>query len=123
MAKKQESNAGAIAAVGAGVLALSAAAYLLFGPDGKKNRKIIRGWSVKMKGEIIEKLESAKEITEPVYHDIVNKVTEKYAKLKNVDQDELLAVVADVRKQWKNMMKDAKPKKKVAKKATKKASK
>ncbi len=120
MAKKQSSSVGAKVAVGAGVLALSAAAYLLFGPEGKKNRKMIRGWSVKMKGEIIEKLEAAKEITEPVYHDILDKVTEKYAKLKNVDQEELLAVVADVRKQWKNMMKDAKPKKKVAKKTTKK---
>ncbi len=119
MVKKQASSAGTIAVVGAGVLALSAAAYLLFGPEGKKNRKMIRGWSVKMKGEIIEKLESAKEITEPVYNDIVNKVSEKYAKLKNVDKEELIAVCADVRKQWKNMMKDAKPKKKVAKKKTK----
>ena len=122
MSKKQSSNVGTKVAIGAGVVALSAAAYLLFGPEGKKNRKIIRGWAVKMKGEIIEKLEAAKEITEPVYHDIVDKVTEKYAKLKNVDQEELLAVVADVRKQWKNMIKDAKPKskKKVAKKTTKK---
>lgn len=118
MAKKETSNRGAIAAVGIAVVAASAAAYLLFGPDGKKNRKAIRGWAVKMKGEIIEKLESAKEVTEPVYHDIVNKVAEKYSKLKNVNPDELLAVIEDARKQWKHMMRDAKPKKKkkVAKK-------
>ncbi len=110
MAKKQSKNVGEKVAIGVGVVALSVAAYLLFGAEGKKNRKMIRGWQVKMKGEIIEKLEAVKEITEPVYHNVVDKVIEKYAKLKHVDQEELLAIVADVRKQWKNMMKDAKPK-------------
>lgn len=117
MSKKQSKNVGVNVAIGAGVAVLSAAAYLLFGHEGKKNRKMIRGWSIKMKGEIIEKLEAVKEITEPVYHDIVDKVTEKYTKIKNVDKEELLGVVADTRKQWKNMMKDAKQKKKMAKKS------
>lgn len=124
MAKKQSQgkNIGAAAVVGMGIGALSAAAYVLFGPEGKKNRKKITGWSIKMKGEVIEKLEAAKEITEPVYHDIVEKVSQKYAKLKNVDEAELALVVADIRKQWKHMMRDAKPKKKVAKKAPKKVA-
>lgn len=115
--ESQVKNIGKAVAVGAGIAALSAAAYVLFGPEGKKNRKAIRGWAIKMKGEVIEKLETAKEITEPVYHDIVNKVSEKYAKLKNVDAEELTKAVEDLRKQWKNMVRDAKPKKKVAKKA------
>ena len=122
MTKKQsqEKKIGTAVAVGAGIAALSAAAYVLFGPEGKKNRKAIRGWSVKMKGEVIEMLESAKDITEPVYHDIIEKVSQKYAKLKNIDEAELALVVADLRKQWKHMMRDSKPKKKVAKKAVKK---
>lgn len=122
MTKKQsqENNVKVATTVGAGIAALSAAAYILFGPEGKKNRKKINGWTVKMKGEVIEKLESAKEITEPVYHDIVEKVSQKYAKLKNVDEAELALIVADIRKQWKHMVKDAKPKKKIAKKAVKK---
>ena len=116
--KKESSakNVGKMVAVGAGIAALSAAAYVLFGPEGKKNRKAIRGWAVKMKGEVIEKLENAKEITEPVYHDIVNKVSDKYSKLKNVDAEELAKAIEDLRKQWKNMVRDAKPKKKVSKK-------
>ena len=84
--------------IGAGVAAITAAAYVLFGPEGKKNRKIIRGWSVKMKGEIIEKFENAKELTEPVYHQIIDAAKEKYAKLKNVDQDELEKVIVDIKK-------------------------
>lgn len=116
MKKEQGKNIGKAVAVTAGIAALSAAAYVLFGPDGKKNRKMIRSWAVKMKGEVIEKLENAKEVTEPVYHDIINKVSEKYGKLKNVDQAELMAAAEDLRKQWKHMMRDMKPKKKVAKK-------
>lgn len=122
MAKKQSQgkNIEVATVVGMGIGALSMAAYVLFGPEGKKNRKKITGWSIKMKGEVIEKLEAAKEITEPVYHDIVEKVSQKYAKLKNVDEAELALVVADIRKQWKHMMRDAKPKKKVTKKTVKK---
>jgi len=109
MAKtKKGSNIGEIVGIGAGIAALSAAAYIMFGPDAKKNRKAIRGWAVKMKGEIIEKLEQAKDITEPIYHDIVDQIEAKYAKVKNVDSKELEAVVADIKKHWKSLEKDAK---------------
>jgi len=114
--KKGMGASGAVA-VGVTVAAMSAAAYLLFGPEGKKNRKIIRGWSVKMKGEIIEKFEKAKDLTEPVYHSIVDQVSAKYAKMKDIDADELSKVVADIRKHWKSVSKDGKKAvKKVAKK-------
>ncbi len=103
-------STGAVVGIGASVAALSAAAYVLFGPDAKKNRKVVKGWAVKMKGEIIENFEKAKDITEPVYQSIIDKVSTKYAKVKNVDQVELEALVADIRKHWKTMTKDLKPK-------------
>jgi hypothetical protein len=123
MAKKKEDGLGVKAAlgIGAGVAAISAAAYVLFGPEGKKNRKIIRGWSVKMKGEIIEKFENAKELTEPVYHQIVDAAQAKYAKLKNVDQEELVKVVSEIKKHWKSLKKDALAKKPKTVKKVKKA--
>ena len=105
-----------MAEIGAGVAALSAAAYVLFGPDAKKNKKAIKGWAIKMKGEIIEKLEEAKEITEPVYHKVIDEVSAKYAKVKKVDPKELELAILDVKKHWKTMMKDMKPKKKVVSK-------
>ena len=109
---KKGLSAGAVAGIGAGVAALSAAAYVLFGPNGKKNQKALRGWTVKMKGEIIEKFEEAKELTEPVYHQIVDGVQAKYAKLKNVDQAELTATVAEIKKHWKSLKKEVVGKKK-----------
>jgi hypothetical protein len=70
-----------------------------------------------MKGEIIEKLEQAKEITEPVYHKIIDEVSAKYAKAKNIDAKDVEIAVAEVKKHWKTMVKDAAPKKKVKAKA------
>ena len=110
---KKGLSTGAVVGIGATVAALGAAAYVLFGPEGKKNKKAIRGWIVKMKGEIIEKLEEAKEISEPTYHKIIDTVSAKYAKIKNMDPKELEVAVGDIKKHWKTMMKDAKPKKKV----------
>lgn len=109
---KKGMSTGAKVAIGASVAAAGVAAYLLFGPEGKKNRKVVRGWAVKMKGEVIEKFEQAKEVTEPIYHKIVDQVSARYAKMKNVDQAELKAMVADMRKHWKAMSKGAKSKSK-----------
>lgn len=121
--KANNGGAGKALAVGVGVAAVSAAAYLLFGPEGKKNRKKVQGWAVKMKGEMIEKFEKAQEVTEPIYHKVVDEVSAKYAKLKNVDKKDVDDAVAEVKKHWNALMRDVKPKaKKTAKKSPAKKS-
>ncbi len=105
---KKEKNVGAVVAVGVGIAAATVAAYLLFGPEGKKNRKVIKGWVVKMKGEIIEALEKVQNVTEPAYNKVVDTISAKYAKAKNIDKQELEAVVADLRKHWKVISKGTK---------------
>lgn len=106
--KKKGVSAGKIIGVGASVAALGAAAYLLFGPNGKKNQKAVKGWAVKMKGEIIEEFEKAKNITEPMYHEIVDKVQDRYAQFQNVDKKELENVIKEIKKNWKAIAKEAK---------------
>ncbi len=110
--KKKTNKVGKALAIGAGVAVLSAAAYVLFGPEGKNNRKKIKGWAVKMKGEIIEKFEKMKEVTEPMYHKVVDEISQKYSKAKGVSSDEVKEVVADLKKHWKTMVKDTKKGKK-----------
>lgn len=116
--KKKGVSASTIIGVGASVAALGAATYLLFGPNGKKNQKAIKGWAVKMKGEIIEEFEKAKNITEPIYHDIVDKVQARYSKFQNVDKKELENAIKEIKKNWKAISKEAK--KGVSKKSKKK---
>lgn len=109
--KKKGMSAKTVVGLGVGIAALSAATYLLFGPNGKKNQKIIKGWTVKMKGEIIEEFEKAKELTEPIYHNIIDKIQNKYAKIKGIDQEELRGVIEEIKKHWKGIQKQAKNKK------------
>jgi gas vesicle protein len=109
---KKGLSAKAVIGIGAGVAVLSAAAYVLFGPQGKKNRKVIHGWAVKMKGEIIEEFENAKELTESNYYDIIDRAQARYAKFKNVDKEELALLIKDIKRHWKAIKKDADSKKK-----------
>jgi hypothetical protein len=103
--KSKSSNVGKTIGVVAGVAALSAASYVLFGPNAKKNKKAIKGWAIKMKGEIIEKFEDAKVLSEPVYNQIIDQVSKKYSKAKKIDEVELKATVSELKKHWKKMTK------------------
>ncbi len=106
-------------------LAAIAGGVFLYGTDaGKKKRKEIKGWMLKAKGEVIEKLENLKEVNEENYHKIVDAVENKYKAVKSVAPEELAEVVADLKKSWKSIVKVAKaqkaPKKKSVKKVVKK---
>lgn len=114
--KNTKSNAGKVVAVSAGIAVLGAAAYLLFGPEGKKHRKDLKSWMIKMKAEVMEKMEKAKDLSTETYENIIHGVEAKYKAMKNVDADMLAKEVADLKKNWKSMMKDMK-----GKTATKKA--
>jgi len=121
-------SAGKVVAIGAGVAALAAASYYFFGPEGQKNRKSIKGWMIKMKGEIVDKMEDAQEVTEAVYHQIVDTVAANYLKGGKAASSEVAAFVNVLKKQWRGISKSttgAKKKKKatgavkkVAKKTT-----
>jgi hypothetical protein len=54
-----------------------------------KNRKAVKGWMLKAKGEILEKLEQTKDINEEKYHKIVDSATKKYGPLAKVGKKSL----------------------------------
>jgi len=110
MAKKKTSSSKTTGSyigwgVGLGVTAAAAAsAYFLYGTkEGQKQRKKVRGWMVKMKGEVLEKMEQAKDLNEKKYQEIIDAVAGKYQKLKTVEQSEVKAVVSDLKKHWRNI--------------------
>ncbi len=110
MVKKQTkkhggSSVGTVAAVGAGVIALAAASYFFFGPEGKKNRHALKGWMVKMKGEVIEKIETSKEMSEAAYAKIVDAVAMKYAKVGKISEAEIRIFADLLKSQWQGILK------------------
>ncbi len=104
MATKKASSKGMTTkskvAIGVGAVALAAATYYFFGPDGKKHRKTLKGWMIKMKGEVIEKMEQAKEMSQDAYNKIVDTVAAGYQK-SGIAEGDLRAFVANLKKQWK----------------------
>lgn len=126
--KKQTSSTGVGIAVAAAVVAAAGVAFLYGTDSGKKSRKKIKGWTLKAKGEILEKLESAKEISEETFEKIAEQVLAKYSKVKSIEQKELDTFAKELKGHWRSIKKELatsapKAKKAPAKKAAAKKTK
>jgi hypothetical protein len=131
--KKQIKQKNDVVVNATGLAALAAAAagvYFLYGSkDATKNKKKITSWSLKMKADVLEKIEKLKEIDEKIYSDVVEVVTAKYTALKNTNNDEVEAIKKELSSHWKAIKNTISPapkkvvKKTVAKKAAKKVAK
>ena len=140
--------------VGIGLTTAAVAAagvYFLYGSkDAKKNRKKVKGWMIKARGDILEALEKADGITQEEYNALVEAVGGAYSRLQNASQSEIKDFKKEMKEHWKDIersgakkkiksavkkviknskkaakkvAKKASPKKKTAKKSTKKSSK
>jgi hypothetical protein len=101
--KANESHVAQIAVIGASLAGLAATAYFLFGPKSAKRRQHAKAWAIKMKGEVVERLEAAREITQPAYQEIIDTVAKDYAKGKKAGQEEIEAVAKDLKSHWKSI--------------------
>jgi len=119
--KKTKSN---VVEIGAGIAAVAAAAaagaYFLYGKNGSKNRKKIKGWMLKAKGEVLDQMEKAKELTEDSYNSVVDKVAQKYQAVKDIDPTELQQLAKELKGHWKSIKSQLSPKPKAKKKVAKK---
>jgi hypothetical protein len=71
-----------------------------------------------MKGDVIEKLEMAQEISEPVYHEIIDSVAKEYEKGMKASKAEINELAQDLKKHWKTISKSAQTIKKGVKEST-----
>ncbi|MDD5083400.1 MAG: hypothetical protein PHT88_00485 [Candidatus Moranbacteria bacterium] len=108
MKKQKGGVVGKIVALGASVAALGAATYYFFGPEGKKHQKNFKGWMIKMKADIIEKIESAEDVTEAIYHKIIDEVADAYVKAGKVSKEDVILYADILKKQWKQIVKSTK---------------
>ena len=103
MAEKKGSTG--LLGVAAAAAAAVAAGFFLYGPKGADNRQKVRGWTLKAKGEVLEKLEDAKDLSDESYDLIVDTVTARYAKLKKVGEEEAAKLNKELKKHWKSIKK------------------
>lgn len=94
---------------GIGIAALAAiGAYFLGGKRGAKNREAIKGWTLKMKGEVLEKVEKVKKLDKEDYEKIVDEVAERYGRLEKVGAAEAKRLSAELKKAWGHIKEELK---------------
>ena len=76
--------------IGVGLTAAAVAAagtYFLYGSKGaSKNRKAVKSWALKAKAEVLEKLESAKQMSKEEYEQVIDSVIGVYGDLKQASK-------------------------------------
>ena len=91
---------------GVGLAAIAAlGTYLLSGKNGARNREKIAGWMLKMKGEVLEKVEEIKQINEDEYYKIVDEVSARYAKVGKAGASELKHLTKELKGAWEHLSK------------------
>ncbi|HBA59650.1 MAG TPA: hypothetical protein DCZ92_02265 [Elusimicrobia bacterium] len=92
---------GKLIGAGIGLAAITAAgAYFLYGEKNAKNRERVFGWALKMKGEVLEKMEAMKTIDRDTYLRMVDKIAERYAKLETISASELRHLTVELKNAW-----------------------
>lgn len=114
------------AGIGVGLTAATLAAiggYFLYGSkNAAQNRKRVKGWMMKAKGEVFERIEEAKNLTREDYELIVDDVTKSYKTLKNASAAEVVALARELKDDWKQIEKSAHTPKKASKKVVAKVA-
>jgi len=91
---------------GVGLAAIAAlGTYFLSGKRGVQNREKIAGWMLKMKGEVLEKVEEIKQLNKEEYCKIVDEVAARHAKLGKVSAAELKHLTKDLKDAWAHLSK------------------
>ncbi|OGI46760.1 hypothetical protein A2121_00085 [Candidatus Nomurabacteria bacterium GWB1_40_6] len=89
-------------AIGAGAVALAAGAYYLFGPKAKTHQKKAEILMAKMKKEVVSKIKKAKNVTMPVYHNVVDTISSNYAKQYKIHEGDAKAFAKKLKSEWKS---------------------
>lgn len=92
-------------------LAGLAAAYFFLSPKNKRRLDNTKSWVIKMKGDVVEKLEQAREISEAVYNEIIDSVATKYEKELKSSPEEIKLLARDLKTHWQTISRSAKAKK------------
>lgn len=125
--KKSELSGGEKVGIGVALTTAAVAAagaYFLYGsPNAAKNRKKVKGWMLKAKGEALEAMEKAGEMTADEYQALINGIAAGYSQVKGTSKNEISEFKKEMMDYWQKIAKGANSTKKTAKKTVKKAAK
>ena len=111
--------------LGVGLTAAAVAAagtFFLYGSKGaSKNRKAVKSWALKAKAEVLEKLETAKQMSQEEYEQLIDTVGGVYSQVKEASKVDISGFKKEMKEYWNKIEKTAAPKKKVVKKTVKTA--
>jgi flagellar basal body-associated protein FliL len=115
-AVKKMGTAGKVG-IGLGLTAAAVAAagaYFLYGAkEATQNRKKVKGWVLKAKGDVLEALEKAEAITEDEYNTLVETASKAYGTVKKATSGEVKDFKKEMHNHWMELQK-SKAVKKVA---------
>ena len=92
-----------LVALGASLASIAAASYFFIGPNAKKNRSHLKSWVIKMKGDVVGKLEKVSVIDKAAYHEIIDTVAAENEKAKKAEPAEIKVLAEDLKKHWKTI--------------------
>ncbi len=100
-------------AIATGITGLLAAAtlgahFLFNTKKGKQSLKHIKSWAFRMKSDLLDKLERAKEVNKEVYERVVDELAEKYKKVKGMTLEEVTEIAQELKSQWRNIQAEVK---------------
>lgn len=79
----------------------AAGAYFLYGSkQATQNRKKVKGWMLKAKGEVLEALEKAEAITEEEYKELVSTASKAYGTVKSATAGEVKDFQKEMQEHW-----------------------
>lgn len=141
MAKKKKFEISPAQKLGVGVGLTAAAvaaagAYFLYGSENaEQNRKRVKSWALKAKGEVLEALEGAEHMTEDQFKMLVANVVDTYHKAHDLSKREMNDFKKEMHANWEELVASGiakvltseqiaakEAKKKAAKKAAKKTT-
>jgi DNA-binding Lrp family transcriptional regulator len=106
--------------VGAGLVAVGTAIvagyYFYVSDNAKKHRKMVTGWAVDLKSEVLDKARSLKEnLDKESLLRLIDEVAETYYTVKNVSKDEVGKAVTELKENWSKVIEELKKSKKSVK--------
>jgi hypothetical protein len=92
--------------IGAGLLAMGTAGYYFFtSENSKKNRKIIASWANNLKRDVDKKIKVLKSLDKSAVANVIEKTAAAYKGSGGVSAKDLSAVVSELKKNWKKLVK------------------